>query len=595
MTVRQLRLGFGGPPLLQDVAMEIRPGERLGLVGRNGAGKSTLLRVIAGTEQPDNAEWEWRPAVRRAFLPQEVPATLNGSVESILTEALDDAMEPWQREAALDRTLRSSGLEADQQVDELSAGMKRRVLLARCMVCQPDLLILDEPTNHLDLPAIEWLESWLLQAGCALLFVTHDRTFLQRLASRILDLERGALTSWACDYQTYVQRKEEWLAGEAKRNAEFDKRLSQEEAWIRQGIKARRTRNEGRVRALEKMRLEHQQRRERTGNVRFSTETAAASGVKVIEAEGVTFGYNDRAVVRDFDCVIERGDRIGIIGPNGAGKSTLVKLLLGQLTPQHGTIHHGTKLKIAYFDQLREQLDEQLSVADNIADGADTVEINGERKHVISYLKDFLFPADRARSPVSMLSGGERNRLLLARLFTRPFNLLVLDEPTNDLDVETLELLEELLGEYSGTLLLISHDRAFIDNVVSDVLVLDGAGSAVEVAGGYSDYLVWQSRHAKAAPAAAQPSSRPKGARPPKARKFLNRERRELEELPATIESLETEQAAIVERMAQPAFAKLPVGEQQQHRDRLAEIEHSVSVGFARWEELEALRNSLDG
>lgn len=576
--------------MLEDVSLEIRPGERLGLIGRNGAGKSTLMKIVAGEVPCDRGEIQRQSGIRLEMLPQEVPASIPGTVESILKEALESMeMTEWEKDAALDRVVRGIGLKTEVSFDSLSAGMKRRVLLARALIRQPDVLCLDEPTNHLDIEAIDWLERFLLQFKGAILFTTHDRVFLQKLATRILDLERGQLMSWDCDYQTYLERKEAWLQGEARQQAAFDRKLSEEEAWIRQGIKARRTRNEGRVRALEAMREAHRARRKRMGNARFEIEEAERSGEKVIVAEQVSFGYGEKLVVRDFSEWIMRGDKIGIIGPNGVGKTTLIRLLLGELSPRSGSVRHGTGLQIAYFDQLREQLDPEARVQDCIADGNETVEINGRRRHVLSYLRDFLFLPDRARSKVKSLSGGERNRLLLARLFTRPFNLLVMDEPTNDLDLETLELLEELLLQYQGTLLLVSHDRAFLNHVVTDLLVMEGDGRVQTFVGGYDDYVAWKRQSAAemvAKPVVSAAASATEARRP---RKLSNRERSELESLPQIIEALEKEQHELTAKLGDPSFYQTNSESVREIQARLAAIEEEIVERFARWEELEAL------
>jgi len=601
--LRKVYLAFGGPALLDGVSLDIRAGERLALVGRNGSGKSSLLKIVAGEMPPDGGEVNRAAGTRVAVLPQEVPDRMPGTVAQIISAGADGtALPEWEIHTRLERMLPELGLDGDVAFDTLSAGLKRRTLLGRCVIGDPDLLLLDEPTNHLDVGSIVWMEQFLLGFRGALLFITHDRAFLQRLSTSILDLDRGRLTRWDCDYRTYEERKAEWLAGEARREQEFDKKLAQEEAWIRQGIQARRTRNEGRVRALKRMREQHRARRREAGNVRIEVEMAERSGVKVAAAENVSFHYGDgRLVIRDFSDVVSRGDRIGIVGPNGAGKSTLVRLLLGQLKPTSGTLSHGTNLQVAYFDQMREQLDETKSVRDNIADGADYFEVNGRRRHVIGYLEDFLFTPDRARSPVSMLSGGERNRLLLARLFTRPFNLLVLDEPTNDLDLETVELLEDMLGDFAGTLILISHDRAFLENVVTDLLILEGDGEVRPFVGGYEDYQQWRAAQeaeqaaraaAKAAPAAA---AAPASGRTGQPRKLLNRERRDLEALPGEIDALEREQAELTEKLSDPSVYRDGAEAVQKIQARMAQIESELLAKLTRWEELETLRAQLEG
>ena len=624
LRMRDISLGFGGPPLLDQAQLQIEAGERLCLVGRNGAGKSTLMKLIAGELQPDSGTIERAQNLRITRLTQEVPQGLHGSIydvvagglgklgdllhryhelilklaegsdERLLTELEQvqhdlEAANGWQLQQQVETVLSRLQLDANLAFDELSGGLKRRVLLARALVIQPDLLLLDEPTNHLDIDSIQWLEEFLLGFSGALLFVTHDRMFLQHLATRILDLERGRLTSWPGDYATYLERKQAALDAEEKLNAEFDKKLAQEEAWIRQGIKARRTRNEGRVRALKALREEHRARRSRLGNAHMQAQEAERSGKLVAEADNISYRYGDQWIVRDFSTSIQRGDRIGIIGPNGAGKTTLLRLLLGQLEPDSGRLHLGTKLEIAYFDQLRSQLDGEKSVIDNLAGGREKITVNGSERHVISYLQDFLFAPDRARTPVKALSGGERNRLLLARLFANPSNLLVLDEPTNDLDVETLDLLEELLLDYQGTLLLVSHDRAFLDNVVTSSLVFEGDARVREYVGGYSDWLR-QRQPAKtpapvARPATSAPPAAPATADKPRKRSY--KEQRELDSLPQLIEALETERETLHARMADPAFYQQAPTAISAVQDRLTGLETELEQVYARWEALE--------
>ena len=621
LRLRDVSLGFGGPPLLSQVQLQIEAGERICLVGRNGAGKSTLMKIIAGELQPDSGTLERTQNLRVTRLSQEVPQGLQGSIFDVVAGGLGDvgqllhryhdlglrlaedgdaallgeleqvqheleAADGWQLQQRVETVLSRLQLDADLSFDDLSGGLKRRVLLARALVDQPDLLLLDEPTNHLDIDSITWLEEFLLGFRGALLFVTHDRMFLQRLATRILDLERGRLTDWPCDYRSYLERKQALLDAEEKLNADFDKKLAQEEVWIRQGIKARRTRNEGRVRALEAMRQERQARQARLGNVHMQAQEAERSGKLVVEAENVSYRYDEQWIVRDFSTIIQRGDRIGIIGPNGVGKTTLLRLLLGQLAPTAGRIHLGTRLEIAYFDQLRAQLEEEKSVLDNLAGGREKITVNGADRHVISYLQDFLFAPERARTPVKALSGGERNRLLLARLFAKPSNLLVLDEPTNDLDAETLDLLEERLLDYQGTLLLVSHDRAFLDQVVTSSLVFEGKGQVREYVGGYSD---WLRQRVTAAPAAiTRPAAKSAQTPPPtaKPRKRSYKEQRELEELPKRIEALEAEQEALHARLADPALYQEgdQVGSIQA---RLAELEGELKRAYDRWDALE--------
>jgi len=587
-------MGFGGPPLLDDVSIGLEDGERACIVGRNGAGKSTMLKIIAGVLQQDSGEIFKSANSRLAFLTQEIPDEIPGTVAEIVSAPLArQDMQDWEVEMHTERVIEEMGLPHDALYEALSAGTKRRVLLARELVSDPDILLLDEPTNHLDISAIAWMEKTLCSFRGAILFITHDRAFLQNVATRILDLDRGHITNWDCDYKTYLVRKEEWLAGEARNQAVFDKKLALEETWIRQGIQARRTRNEGRVRSLKKMREEHRQRRQRVGSVKLQIEQAQRTGAKVISADEAAFAWGDKPIINSFSDVIERGDRIGIVGPNGSGKSTLIKLLLGKLEPTSGTITHGTGLQIAYFDQTRELLVETETVQQAIANGLDYIEINGGRKHVMSYIQEFLFTPDRARSTVSMLSGGERNRLMLARLFAQPFNVLVMDEPTNDLDLETMELVEELLGNFTGTLLLVSHDRAFLDNVVTDLIVLDGSGEVENYIGGYNDYLDQKAAKTTAAAKAAKLVAN--ATKVDKPRKFLNRERQELEEIPAQIEVLEQETAKIAKTLADPKTYQEKSREIPAMEARLAKLEAEMNSKFARWEKLEALRKEIEG
>jgi len=496
----------------------------------------------------------------------------------------------WRVEQQVETVLSRMGLDADAEVATLSAGMKRRVLLAKALAGSPSLLLLDEPTNHLDIDAIRWLEDFLLRSNAALLFVTHDRAFLRRLATRIFELDRGRLTSWSCDYETYVKRKDAALEAEARQRAEFDKKLAREEVWIRTGIRARRTRNEGRVRALQNLREIRLARREQPGEARMEIHEAERSGRLVIEAKHIGFGYAEAPIVSDLSTMIMRGDRVGLIGPNGSGKTTLLRLLLGELQPQVGTVRHGTNLEVAYFDQLHAQLDDAKSVRDNVCNGADWVEICGRRRHVIGYLADFLFTQEQADGPVARLSGGERNRLVLARLFTKPSNVLVMDEPTNDLDIETLELLEDLLSEYPGTLLLVSHDREFLNNVVTSTLALEGEGRVKEYAGGYDD---WLRQHQPDEPPTAEPAAvKPTPARSPKprSRRPTYKEQRELEALPERITALEADLSRCHETMADPAFYRQDPAELVKAKAELQSIENDVAEAYKRWEELETLR-----
>ena len=602
LTLNQVSLSFGGPLLLDRATLEIQPGERVCLLGRNGEGKSSLLKIIAGQLVPDEGDVRRDPGTGIAFLTQEIPGRLEGGVREVVEgDPHGETHHDWERMERVEELMSRLGLDPDARAAELSAGLKRRLLLARQLVDRPALLLLDEPTNHLDLDSILWLESFLVGYSGALLFVTHDRRFLQRLATRIVELDRGALTSWSCDYETYLSRREALLEARAKQEAAFDKKLAQEEAWLRQGIKARRTRNEGRVRALQAMREERRARRETQGRARFDVAAEEQSGDKVIVAENVTFHYGDTPVIKDFSTRIMRGDRVGILGSNGAGKTTLLRLLLGELAPQAGTITHGSRLQIAFFDQLREQLDGEKTVRENVAGDQDTLLIQGRSRHIISYLQDFLFTPERAMSKVKSLSGGERNRLLLARLLTRPSNLLVLDEPTNDLDMETLELLEERLMEYDGTLLVVSHDRTFLDNLVTQLLVFEDDGRLTEYLGGYDDYLRNRPKDSAKKPAPQSAPSRSKGdlkkPSPPesrKPRKFLNRERRELEEIPGRIEELETEQEQLSQILADPELYQDETGRLSATRNRIGEIQTELDRLYRRWEELEALRERLE-
>ncbi len=612
LTLNQVSLSFGGPPLLDGITLEIQDGERICLLGRNGEGKSSLMKLITGELPTDSGDVIRDPGTRIALLRQEIPETDDATVAEVVEGPGDH--HDWERHARAAKLIDQLGLVPDTPASDLSAGLKRRLILARELVENPALLLLDEPTNHLDIESILWLESFLADFSGTLLFVTHDRAFLQRLATRILELDRGNLTSWSCDYETYLRRRDAQLEAESKQQAAFDKKLAQEESWLRQGIKARRTRNEGRVRALKAMREERRTRRNLRERARFSLQEDERSGEKVIVAENISFAYGAQPIVKDFSTRIMRGDRVGILGPNGAGKTTLLRLLLGDLAPRTGTLTLGSRLQVAYFDQLREKLDLEKTVQENVAGDNDRIEVQGKSRHVISYLRDFLFTPEQTRSKVKSLSGGERNRLLLARLFTRPSNLLVLDEPTNDLDMETLELLEERLVEYNGTLLLVSHDRAFLDNAVTQLLALEGNGRITEYLGGYDDYLR-QTRGSAAAPggdasaktgdarhspriqsspfptADRKHSTTPKTRKP---RKFLNRERRELEELPGRIEGLENELEQLGAALADPALYKESQDELSARQSRLDELQAELNRLYHRWEELENLRESLE-
>jgi ATP-binding cassette subfamily F protein uup len=622
----KVSLAFGHHALLERAELEVIRGERLCLVGRNGEGKTSLLRLVSGATAPDDGSVWTRPGTRVAHLAQEVAHDSCESVFEVVAGGLPElgrlitayhhaaaglagASTPnglerlarlqqelevqggWQLEQRVETILTRLGLDGDAGFETLSGGWRRRVMLARALVADPDLLLLDEPTNHLDIEAITWLEEFLLEYTGALLFISHDRAFVRRLATRIIELDRGRLTSWPGDYDAYIAGKTEQLEVEARHQALFDKKLSQEEAWIRQGIKARRTRNEGRVRALKALREERRARRQRAGKVDLRLDQGSLSGKRVLEVEHLNLAFDGHMVIRDFSVSILRGDRIGIIGPNGAGKSTLIRVLLGELAPDSGLVQRGTRLEVAYFDQQRAQLDPQAKLMDSVADGRLSVTINGRTQHVAAYLQDFLFPPERLQSPVSTLSGGERNRLLLARLFARPANLLVLDEPTNDLDVETLELLEELLLDYQGTLLLVSHDRAFLDNVVTGTLVFEGDGHIGEYVGGYSDWVRQrQTNIREAAPPAtaeAKPSASPsKSAGKPKKLSYMDQ--RELEELPARIEALETEQARLHAAVNDAGFYQRSPDDFAAAFERLEAIACELENCYERWGVLEA-------
>jgi ABC transport system ATP-binding/permease protein len=632
-------IAFGHLPLLDDASLLIEPGERLAVIGRNGTGKSTLLRVVNGELAPDSGTIWKQAGVRTARLDQDALLSDSRPVFDVVAEGLGDlsdlvaayhhaamvvaegsAPEPlerlgrlqhelekrdgWRLEQRVEQVLSHLDLPADAGVDTLSGGWRRRVLLARALVSEPDLLLLDEPTNHLDIDAIAWLETYLAEFPGAVLFVTHDRAFLQRLASRIVELDRGRVTSWPGDYATFLRKKEEWLANEATQQDKFDRKLAEEEAWLRQGVKARRTRNEGRVRALVAMRAERRARRARTGSVRLQVEHADPTGRMVFEADGVSKSFDGKTVVRDFSARIMRGDRVGVMGPNGAGKTTLLRLLLGELAPDQGEVRQGANVQVAYYDQQREQLDPERTVFDTIGDGNEVVTVAGQARHVNGYLRDFLFPPERARSPVRALSGGERNRLLLARLFTRPANVLVLDEPTNDLDLETLELLEAQLVEWPGTLLLVSHDRVFLDNVVASTLVLEGDGRVGEYVGGYEDWVRVRRaadagkkaaglvrRRAAAAAGPQQPTGEPAAL----ARKRLSyMEQREFDQMPARIEALEAEQQSLNDMVAGPGFYRETPDAIKRTLARLEQLQLELLEAYARWDDLDS-RTSGEG
>jgi ABC transport system ATP-binding/permease protein len=627
ITLDNASLAFGHHPLLDKASFQLDPGERVGLIGRNGAGKSSLLKVIAGETKLDDGNIWRAPAVRIVYVPQEpaldpthtvfeAVAEGLGEMQQILvdyhavTHAMSeadadfdalmaqmeslqhelDARGGWDMQSRVETVLTRLSLNADTKVDTLSGGWRKRVALGRALVADPEVLLLDEPTNHLDLQAIEWLEDLLLGFKGGVLFITHDRRFLDKLATRIVELDRGHLTNFVGTYSQYQIKKAELLEVEATHAAKFDKVLAQEEAWIRQGIKARRTRNEGRVRQLEKLRLERAARRERQGNVRLNLDAGERSGKLVAELDNVVKAYGERTLIKGFSTRILRGDRIGLLGPNGIGKTTLLKLILGQEEADSGSIQRGTLMNVAYFDQMREQLDEEATLADTISPGSDFVEIGNERKHVISYLEDFLFPPQRSRSPVKSLSGGERNRLLLARLFARPANVLVLDEPTNDLDIDTLELLESLLQEYPGTLFLVSHDRAFLENTVTQVIAFEGNGVLTEFGGGYDDWQRFTSQRETAVskPAAGKVTSKENNSPTKAPNKLSFKEQKELDALPAQLEQLEAEQAQINQQLADPDIYREQADLVKDLQAQLLKIETEIESGLARWAELES-------
>jgi len=630
VSLNHVSLAFGHLPLLDDVVLHVEPRERVSLLGRNGTGKSTLLQLLSGEQQPDSGTVAWQPGVRVARLAQDVPLSSDRPVVDVVAGGLGpiaelvatyhhvahrvaeastpalldrlgrlqhdlDQQDGWRIEQRVELVMSRLGLPSEATVDTLSGGWRRRVLLARALVAEPELLLLDEPTNHLDLDAIVWLEEFLGGYPGAVVFVTHDRAFLQRLGTRIIEIDRGQLTSWPGDYATFLRRKEAWLANEAAARAKFDKRLAVEEAWLRQGVKARRTRNEGRVRALMDMRRQRAARRETIGSVRLQVERADRSGDVVFEMDHVSKMFDGRPIVEDLSLRVMRGDRVGLIGPNGAGKTTLLRLLLAELKPDSGEIRRGANVEIAYYDQQREQLDPERSVFDTIGEGNDTVTVNGRSRHVNAYLRDFLFPIERAESPVRALSGGERNRLLLARLFTRPANVLVLDEPTNDLDLETLELLEAELVRWPGTLFLVSHDRVFLENVITSTLVFAGAGRVEEYVGGYEDFVRMRTVAAALPPSSepvshAIPRERESSAAGP--RKLSYKERRELDDLPARIEALEREQQTLALAIADPDFYKSGASEITDALKRTEAVAAELIALYARWDELDSRAQS---
>jgi len=603
ISLQEVNLGFGGPLLLEGINLQIERGEWVGLLGRNGMGKSTLLKLVNGDLEPEAGVVSRQQGLRTAYLPQEVPQGVAGSIAEIVANGLEAPLgEPgsdqhWQEQLQVEQIIARMQLDPSAQFDLLSAGMKRRVLLARGLVRNPELLLLDEPTNHLDIEAINWLEDFLKRWGGTLLFVTHDRVFLQKLTTRIVELDRGRLFDWNCGYATFLQRKEAMLSAEAEQNVLFDKKLAQEEAWIRRGIEARRTRNEGRVRALKRLRELRRERREQPGKVRMQIQADKRSGKLVIEAEKISYAFGKSPIVSDFSTTLQRGDKLGIIGPNGSGKTTLLRLLIGELAPQQGAVEYGTNLEIGYFDQLRAQLDENLSILENVSQGRDTVTVNGKTRNIYGYLEDFLFTRERAKAPISALSGGERNRLMLARLFARPANLLVLDEPTNDLDLETLEILEDLLLEFPGTLLLVSHDRAFLNNLVTSLLVVGENGQISEYVGDYDDWQrqaqAAESEPVRAKPRPSLPVAEAQSSGPRKLsykeQRALAEQKKELAELPKRIETLEAEQHTLAAAMALPTFYQQDSAQIAQASNRLKELENELAQAYQRWEELEKI------
>ena len=585
VTLKDISLGFGGPLLFDRAEMQIERGERICLIGRNGTGKSTLLKILNGDLRPDGGTVTVAPGLKTSLLTQEVPLGLKGRVYDVVSSG-----QPHQK---IQTILSRMGLDGDAECGVLSAGLRRRIYLARALVSDPDILLLDEPTNHLDIEAILWMEEFLLRTVKTMVFITHDRAFLDRLATRIVEIDRGRLTSFAGRYEDYLNRKQELLEVEESQAQGFDKVLKREEAWLRQGVKARRTRNEGRVRALLAMRADVARRRTRSGNVRLVQQDAERSGRLVMEAKDIAFAYDGHPVLEGFSTTIMRGDKVGIIGPNGCGKTTLLRILLKEIEPTKGAVKHGVRLQVAYFDQLRAQLDEGRTLRENVAEG-DTVMVDGKPRHIIGYLQDFLFTPEQARAPITALSGGERNRLLFARLFAKPSNVLILDEPTNDLDVETLELLEAMLLDYTGTVLMVSHDRAFLNNVATSTLVFEGPGRVAEYVGGYDDWL--RQRPSEEAVPSAPPLKKGKAPRVSSGpRRLTFKEQRELENLPIAIETLEEEKRALFAVMSDPLLYRKAGAEVVRLQTRLDELEQELAAAYARWEILEELAGKAAG
>jgi ABC transport system ATP-binding/permease protein len=626
INIQNVGLAFGGIRLFDEIGLTVEQGEKVALVGRNGSGKSTLLKLIEGSLKPDSGDVAIQKGLRSAYLSQIVPDTLEGNVFEVVSSGISkqrdllsryqiisaqllkedtpilrtelnrihDLLEVeggWDNKQQVDKVISQLGLDAERIFDSLSAGLKRQVLLAKAMVGNPDILLLDEPTNHMDIDSIKRLEEIMLKFQGALVFVTHDRMFLQRIATRIVEIDRGRLFDQSCDYETFLARRNAAREVEEVQNVLFDKKLEKEEKWVRGGIKARRTRNEGRVRELEKLRQLRRERREMPATVKMEVSEAARSGKLVVQADDVSFYYGQAPIISNLTTTILKGDRVGILGPNGCGKTTLLKILLGELQPVTGSIKLGTNIQIAYFDQLREQLDENKTVWDNVAEGKDTVTINGKTRHIIGYLQDFLFSSDQAHSYVSLLSGGERNRLMLARLFTRPSNLLVLDEPTNDLDIETLDLLEDILLKYSGTVLLVSHDRTFINNVVTSTLVFEANSEVKEYIGGYDDWLRQRPVEVKHIKAAGPKKENSPSETPRLKVKFGFRQQKELESIPQMVESLEKEQSELIIEMGNPDLYKKSKTEIIAMKKKLESVRTRLAEGYDRWDELERLKN----
>ena len=622
ISLQEISLAFGGPSIFDKLSLQLEPKERVALLGRNGAGKTTLMKVMAGQIEIDSGEIVYQKGTKVTHLPQEVPNDIKGNVFDIVFAGLGDRAKllmdyhhvthrlhtedspelireldrlqeeltrtnSWDLNAEVEFVVAQMKLDGEADFEHLSGGQKRRALLARALVMKPEILLLDEPTNHLDIDTINWLEGFLKDYPGTLFFVTHDRMFMTHLATRIVELDRGKVMSWSCDYQIFLERKQMALEIETAQRADFDKKLADEEVWIRKGVKARRTRNEGRVKALERMRIEKSQQRQRVGQARIKAQEADDSGHLVIKVAQIGFSYGEHCIIKDFTTQIMRGDKIGVIGANGSGKTTLLRILLGQMDPQKGKVRLGTNLEIAYYDQLREQLDEEKTVIENVTKGGDTVTINGKPRHIIGYLGDFLFTPDRARTPVKVLSGGERNRLFLARLFTNPSNFLVMDEPTNDLDIETQELLEELLMEYSGTLILVSHDRSFLNNVVTSTIVLDGTGNVDEYPGGYDDWLAQRSVPNLKPQVTASKSVVKEQTKPINPRKLSFKEQKELEELPVKIEQLENEQENIFALLSDVSFYQKDQSEVNRVQARSEELSEELLKVYQRWEYLE--------